>query len=61
MNTTQREKQKPNYNYSISASDIDQQTLIDFLSRKFGKDFRVKVSFEQLFPSVFYGPNEAKL
>jgi hypothetical protein len=60
INAAQRKKQKPKYNYSISASDIDQQTLIHFLSREFGKDFRVKVSFEQLFPFVFYRPNEAK-
>jgi len=56
-NAAPRKKQK--YNYSISASDIDQRTLIDFLSCEFGKDFRVKVSFEQLLPVVFYRPNEA--
>jgi hypothetical protein len=53
INAAPREKQISKYSYSISASDIDQETLNHFLSREFGKDFRVKVSFEQLFPLLF--------
>jgi hypothetical protein len=46
MDTAQRKREKSKYNYSISASDIDQQTLVEVLQREFGKDFRVKVSSE---------------
>jgi hypothetical protein len=44
--TAQRKREQSKYNYSISASDIDQQTLVEALQREFGKDFRVKVSSE---------------
>jgi hypothetical protein len=60
INTAPRKKQESKYNYSISASDIDQETLSHFLSREFGKNFRVKVSFERLFHFCFLRPNEAK-
>jgi len=42
----QRKREKSKYNYSISASDIDQQTLVQFLRHEFGEDFHVKVSIK---------------
>jgi hypothetical protein len=53
--TAQRKREKSKYNYSISASDIDQQTLVEFLQREFGKNFRVKVSSELYFLFAFLG------
>ena len=41
-----RKREKSKYNYSISASDIDQQTLVQFLRHEFGEDFHVKVSIK---------------
>jgi hypothetical protein len=55
MDTAQRKREKSKYNYSISASDIDQQTLVEVLQREFGKDFRVKVSSELYFLFAFSG------
>ncbi|KAE8444210.1 hypothetical protein EG329_000807 [Mollisiaceae sp. DMI_Dod_QoI] len=46
---TERKRQKVKYNYSISASDIDQQTLVAVLKRKFGKEFRLKLKNDKFF------------
>jgi len=53
--TVQRKKERSEYNYSISASDIDKKTLIQFLNNEFKGNFRVKVSFEQPFPLFLIG------